>query len=169
MPADKYLYNNAGYITERAAVQSSAGAANTGNIPALNAAGVLDASFLPPGIAADTSVVTASEALSAGAFVNIWNNAGAFAVRNADATVAGKEAHGFVLAAVASGAAATVYFNGTNNALAGQTPGRKYLSTTAGAAQAAAPAGSGNAVQVLGFAPAANIINFTAEPPVILA
>ena len=46
---------------------------------------------------ADTGTVTTSEALAAGDLVNIWNSSGAKA-RKADATTAGKEAHGFVLA-----------------------------------------------------------------------
>ncbi|RYF41284.1 MAG: hypothetical protein EOO27_46505, partial [Comamonadaceae bacterium] len=35
----------------------------------------------------------------------------------------GKEAHGFVLEAVANGAQANVYFEGTNTQVTGQTPG----------------------------------------------
>ncbi|WP_280413479.1 hypothetical protein [Nocardia asiatica] len=168
MAGDKYLYNNAGTITEKAAIQTSAGAGDAGKIPALDAAGKLDTSMMPTGIAADTASVTTSEALAAGDLVNIWNSTGAKA-RKADATVAGKEAHGFVLSAVSSGAAATVYFEGTNSGVTGLTPGVQYLSTTAGLATATPPSGSGNVVQRVGFATAAAALNFQSQPPVVLA
>src|SRR3954462_1256812 len=122
MAGDKYLYNNTGTITEKASVQSSAGAGDAGKIPALDSAGRLDSSFMPVGIAADTASITASEALAAGDLVNIWNSTGA-KVRKADATTAGKEAHGFVLAAVSSSATATVYFEGTDTGVSGLTAG----------------------------------------------
>ena len=107
MAGNKYLTNNAGTITEVASLQSSAGAGDAGKIPALDAAGRLDNSMMPSGIGADTASVTSSENLAAGDLVNIWNSTGA-KVRKADATTAGKEAHGFVLSAVTSPAAATV-------------------------------------------------------------
>lgn len=47
MAGDKYLDLNAGLIRERAAIQSSAGAADAGKIPALDAAGLIDSSMLP--------------------------------------------------------------------------------------------------------------------------
>ena len=166
--ANKYLYNNAGTITEREGLVTSIGAGDAGKIPALDAAGRLDNSVMPSGIGADTAAITTSEALAAGDYVNIWNSTGAKA-RKADATVAGKEAHGFVLASVASGATATVYFEGPNTAVTGQTPGPVFLSTTAGTGQTAAPSGSGNVVQRLGVATSATSANFEAGVPIVLA
>src|SRR5512139_3232941 len=99
MAGDKYLYNNSGVLTEKTAIQSSAGAGDAGKIPALDAGGKLHSSMMPTGTATETDDITASEALSAGDFVNIYDSAGA-KCRKADATTAGKEAHGFVLAAV---------------------------------------------------------------------
>lgn len=218
----KFIKNNAGALTEEAALTTSAGVGDADKIPALNASGILDDSILnasaasaankvvkmngsgviapavlnavnasagagdaakvvqldssgridstmmPVGIGADSASITTSEALSAGDFVNIWNSTGAKA-RKADATVAGKEAHGFVLVGVGSGAAATVYFEGTNTAVTGQTPGAVFLSTTAGQAAAAAPTGTGNVVQRIGFAVSATAINFQSQPPITLA
>lgn len=46
MAVRKYLKNNAGTLTEEAAVNSSAGAGDEGKIPALNASGVLAASIV---------------------------------------------------------------------------------------------------------------------------
>ena len=89
--ADKYIYNNSGTLTEKAAIISSAGAGDSGKIIALDAAGRIDNSMMPVGIGTDSGAVTASENLSAGDFVNIWNSTGA-KVRKADATTAGKRA-----------------------------------------------------------------------------
>jgi len=178
MAAKKYLKNNAGVITEESAVSTSAGAGDDGKIVALTAAGILDStivnskttsagagdsgkipalgatgkldqSFMPTGIGADTASITASEALAAGDFVNIYDATGA-KCRKADASTAGKEAHGFVLAAVENAAEATVYFEGTNDQVTGLTPGKQYLSSTPGLCTATAPSGSGNVVQRVG-------------------
>jgi hypothetical protein len=164
----KYLKNNAGTITEESSIGTSAGAGDSTKIPHLDSAGRLDSSFMPTGIAADTASITASEALSAGDFVNVWNSTGA-KVRKADASVSGKEAHGFVLAAVSNGAAATVYFEGSNTGVTGQTPGAVFLSTTPGIATNTAPSGSGNVVQRIGFATSATNVNFQSQPPIVLA
>lgn len=193
----KFIKNNAGALTEEAAVTTSAGAGDANLIPALNASGVLDptitnakvtsagagdagrlpmldssgrldSTVMPVGMGADTAVITTSEALAAGDYVNVWNSTGAKA-RKADATVAGKEACGFVLAAFGSGAAATVYFEGTNTAVTGQTPGAVFLSTTAGQGSTSAPSSSGNIVQRIGFAISATAVNFQSQPPITLA
>lgn len=165
----KFIKNNAGTLTEEAALTDSAGAGDANRIPALDASGRLDMSFMPSGIGADTSSIPSSENLAAGAPVNIWNDAGTAKVRNADATTAGKEAHGFVLSAVTSPANATVYFEGTNAQVTGLTPGPLFLSTTAGTFTNTAPSGSGNVVQRVGLATSATSMNFEAAQPIVLA
>lgn len=147
---------------------SSAGAGDSGKLVALDGAGRIDSTMMPVGIGADTATITASEALSAGDFVNVHNSAGA-KVRKADASTSGKEAHGFVLSAVSSSASATVYFEGTNTAVTGQTPGPVFLSATPGLATSTAPSSSGNVVQRIGFATSATEINFQSHTPVVLA
>lgn len=146
----------------------SAGAGDTGKIPRLDASGRIDNTVLPVGVGADTAAITTSEAIASGDFVNIWNSTGA-KCRKADATVAGKQAMGFVLVGVGSGAVATVYFEGTNTAVTGQTPGPLFLSTTAGLATSTAPSATGNVVQRIGFATAATAMNFQAGEPITLA
>lgn len=147
---------------------TSAGAGDAGKLAALDAAGRLDISMMPVGVAAEVATITTSEALSAGDFVNIWDSTGA-KVRKADATVAGKEANGFVLSAFGNGVSATVYMEGSNTAVTGQTPGKVFLSTTAGLAAAAAPSGAGNVVQHIGTATSATAINFEPAQPITLA
>ena len=168
MAAKKFLRLVNGVLTEIVGVQASAGAGNAGDRVSLDDSGRIDNSMIPVGIGADTSTISASETLAAGDWVNVWNNSGA-KVRKADATTAGKEAHGFVLAAVTSGNPATVYFEGTNTQVTGQTPGNAFLSTTAGRSAASAPTGSGNVVQCIGFATSPTTINFQAQLPIVLA
>lgn len=218
----KFIKNNAGQLTEEAALTTSAGAGDADRVPALNASGLLDdtmlnasalsgankvvkqtaagiitpavlnatvtsvgaadaakmaqldgsgrldSSILPVGVGADTAIITTSEALVAGDLVNIWNSTGA-KVRKADPAAAGKEAHGFVLIGVASGAAATVYFEGSNTAATGLTPGPQFLGATAGKSSGSAPTASGSIVQRVGFATSATAMNFNAGEPIVLA
>ena len=168
MAAKKFLRLVAGVFTEIAATVTSSGASNDGDLVALDSSGRLDNSVMPVGIGADTKSIPASEALAAGDWVNVWNSTGA-KVRKADATTAGKEAHGFVLSAVVSGNPATVYFEGTNTQVTGQTPGPVYLQTTAGTGGATIPSASGNVVQNLGVALSATEVNFERGTPVVLA
>lgn len=197
MATSKFIKNSGGVLAEESALVTSAGAGDSGKIPALNASGVLDSTIvnskttsagagdsgkvvaldgsgridstmMPVGIGADTATITTSEALAAGDFVNIWDNSGA-KCRKADATVVGKEAHGFVLSAAGSGAPASVLFEGSNTGVTGQTPGVVFLSTTAGVATTTAPSGSGNVVQRIGFATSATSINFQSGVPIVLA
>lgn len=165
----KFIKNNAGTLTEEAALTDSAGSGDANRIPALDASGRLDASFMPSGIGADTKSIASSENLAAGDLVNVWNDAGTSKVRKADATTAGKEAYGFVLAAVTSPANATVYFEGTNAQVTGLTPGPLFLGTTAGSCVSTAPSGSGNVVQRVGLATEAASMNFEAGQPIVLA
>ena len=168
MAGKKFLRLVNNLVTEVLGIQTSAGAANAGDIVALDDSGRIDNSMMPVGIGADTAVIAASEALAAGDWVNVWNSTGA-KVRKADATTSGKEAHGFVLAAVTSGANATVYFEGTNTQVTAQTPGPVFLQTTAGTGGATAPSASGNVVQRLGVAVSTTAVNFEGGVPVVQA
>jgi hypothetical protein len=170
MAARKYLKVASGVVGEEAAIESSAGAGDEGKIPALDATGKLDSTMMPVGIVSETDLIPASENLAAGDFVNIWNSTGA-KVRKADATVSGKQAMGFVLAAVTSPANATVYRISQNNTqLTGMTPGvEQFLATTAGGRTETPPSGSGNVVQSLGVAKSATELIFQPKDGIVLA
>ena len=169
MPASNFLKIDAAGRFSEEAPATAGGAPDANKIPALDGNGRLTSAMLPTGIGADTLALTTSEALSAGDLVNIFNSSGA-KVRKADGSTAGKEAHGFVLAAAASGATATVYFEGTNDQMTGMTPGPQYLSdTTPGKTTATPPTGSGKIVQVVGFAASATAMNFQSNPSVTRA
>ena len=115
----------------------------------------------------DTQTVLASEALSAGDLVNIWNNTGTANVRKADASASGKQAHGFVLAAVSSGANAAVHFEGAVTGLSGMTPGAtQFLSATAGGRTETAPTTTDYYLQVVGVARTATIMDFEPDSPI---
>lgn len=166
MAAEKFFTGSeSGVLTEKEALQSSAGAGDAGKIVSLDSTGRLDASMMPVGIGAESSSVVASENLSAGDFVNIYASSGA-KCRKADASTSGKEAHGFVLEAVASGNPATIYApSQTNTQLTGLTPGSVYFlsDTTPGAVSATAPTAPGTTVQRLGVATSTTEMPFTGQ------
>lgn len=149
---------------------TSAGAGDSGKLVALDGGGKLDVSVMPTGIGADVALIVASEALGAGDLVNVWNNSGTVKVRKADASTTGKEAHGYVIAAVSSGGTATVYFEGTNSGLTGLVGGVLFLSaSTAGGVTSTAPSTAGQIAQRVGFATSATAFNFQSEVPIVLA
>lgn len=122
----------------------------------------------PDGPTSTSAVITASENLAAGDLVNVYNNAGSLRVRQADATLQGREASGFVLAAVSGGQPATVYFTGRNDQQSGLTVGRAYLGTVAGRAQATPPVGAGQLVQHVGYATSATTLILQLAEPIRL-
>lgn len=167
--------NDAGEIDEtmfpgNELIEESAGAGDAGKVPKLDSTGKFDPSLMPVGTSVETDVATATEDLAAGDLVNVYSSSG-IKVRKADATSAGKEANGFVLASVTSGNPATVYrASQSDTQLSGLTPGAKYyLSTTAGGVTATAPSGSGNVVQSVGFASSSTSLSFMPGDPVVLA
>lgn len=166
-----YLRLLNGVPTDAAANSTSSGAGDAGKIVKLNGSGVIDPTMLPAGVAPEQRTVVASEDLSAGDLVNLWNDSGTPKVRKADATSAGKQADGFVLAGVTSGQNATVWFEeSVITGLSSLTPGATYfLATTAGAATATPPSGSGNVDQVIGRALSDTEILFRPGTPITVA
>jgi hypothetical protein len=170
MPAKKYLAVVAGRETQANSVVTSTGAANDGDLVALDAQGKIDVSILPAGVGVNTISGVASEALLANDIVNLVNNAGAVNVRKADNTAIGREAMGFVKAAFASGATATVFTSGNIiTGLTGLTPGaRQYLSATAGTRTETPPATGPAILQMLGYASSATSFIFEPEDTITL-
>lgn len=159
--ADKPLQIVSGVPTEVEAKQTSAGAGDAGKVVALNASGKIDSTMIPAGFGSDTDAITASEAISAGQFVNLYDNGGTINMRLADANNA-RPAHGFVTAAVSSSASGTVYgISELNDQLSGLTVGAAYyLSETAGGVTDTAPSSSGAIVQPLGVAKSTTALRF---------
>ena len=94
MAGNLYLTVLNGIKTLVAALQTSAGAGDAGKLVALDSTGKISDTMMPVGIGAETSVITATEALGAGDFVNIYGSTGA-KCRKADATTAGKDQGAF--------------------------------------------------------------------------
>jgi hypothetical protein len=171
MAANKYISLVSGKLKEVFGTQISSGVTDANKIPALDSSGKLDVSLLPTGVAPEVVIAPSSENLSAGDFVNFYNNLGIINVRKADATTNGKPAHGFVLNNVTSPANATVYLESSqNNSITGLTIGSDYfLSTTPGVVTTTAPNASGNIVQLLGRATSATNLPFTPGDTVEIA
>lgn len=161
-----------GLPTEVQANNTSAGAADAGKLVELDGAGRLSSTMMPVGFGADTKSIVASEALSAGDFVTIHDNAGTANVRLADASDgAAGQAHGFVLDNVSSSATATVYFEGANTALTSLTSGTTYALSHTTPGKVVALSGvtttAGHIVQVLGVATSATEVNVEINSPVV--
>ena len=163
----KFLKVVAGQVQEEATVTISAGAGDSGKAVSLDASGKVDISVLPTGIGADTTSVLTSEILAAGDKVNLYDNAGTRNARKADNSN-GREADGFVIVGFASGATATVYLEGANNALSALTAGTKYYLGTSGAVTATAPSAAGARVQFLGKATSATALDFQRFDSILL-
>lgn len=171
MAGNKYIALVSGRKQEVASIQSSAGAGDAGKIVSLDSSGKLDTTMMPVGIGADTKSIVAYENLTAGDFVNIFNDGGTAKARKADASTSGKEADGFVLSSVSSAASATVYFEGTNTQLSSLTLGsRYYLSASiAGAITATPVSTTGNVSQYIGRAVSATELSFEPDDGIIIA
>ena len=135
------LNDTTGRLKEEEGIDMSTGATDACKLIKTNSSGVLDSTLLPAGVGADTKVAEASENLSAGDFVNLFNDAGTLKVRLADNSNS-RQADGFVEAAVTSGSNATVVCDGTNSNLAGLTIGDRYYLDTAGNITNTVPTGN---------------------------
>lgn len=164
MAANKYIALITGKLQEVFATVISAGAPNANQIPALDATGRLDISVMPVGVTPEVITVLTSEALAAGAFVNIYNNAGTLNARNADNTTNAKPAQGFVLTAFLNATNATIYVLAQSNTqLSGLTVGSDYYLGTVGGVTTTAPSTTGNIVQFLGRAHSTTAMIFANE------
>lgn len=129
---DKILQRLNGRNQQYTPITQSSGAASAGKIPALNSGGKLDQTLMPDGIGAATRIAPASEALTAGAFVNEYANSGALAVRLADNSN-NRPATGFVKTGFTSGQSATIWpLDSTNDQLSSLAIGTDYYLGTAG-------------------------------------
>jgi hypothetical protein len=168
MVADKYLFlDTSGKPKERILTDASAGAGDAGKGVALGPDGKLDPSLFPSSIGSPVFTYVASETLAAGDLVNLWNDAGTVKMRKADASVATKQAHGYVKSAVTSGASGSAYseFGGVITGLSGLTGGSDYFlsATIPGGVTTAIPTTANTLVQLIGVAKSATELYFNPE------
>ena len=168
--ADKPIQLVNGKQTEVEATVVSTGVGEAGDVVALDPSGKLDPSVLPTGIGADVAVLPSTENLSAGDYVNIFDDGGTPSVRLADSTN-GRDAHGFVTEVVTAPANATIFFEGSNANLSGLTAGDRQYLDAAGAPTNVPPstAGGDTISQFLGIAVNATTINTDIDDCVLLA
>jgi hypothetical protein len=166
MSSSKFLTIINGVRSLVPAIAASAGAADANKVMMTGSDGKIDLSLMPTGVGPAVSTIVASEALSAGDFVNIFNNAGTPNVRKADASN-NRPAHGFLLAAAAANANASVYRSGANTAVTGLTAGVDYYlsASMAGLSTAIAPSTAGQFIQVLGTATSSTQLYFEFDEP----
>ena len=168
--ADKFLQHVNGVIAEKQAITSSSGVVDGGKIIALDSTGKMDQSLMPVGIGADEVTAIASESLSAGTLVNLWDDTGTLSARKADASN-NRRANGFVNDAKSTGQSVSVYLEGSVTNLVGIVPGNPYYmsETTAGAVSATAPTTAGYLSQEVGYGVQGTAISFEPASPILLA
>jgi len=168
--SDKFLDLVNGVHTLKTPPTTSTGSGDAGKIPALDANGKWDESFMPSGIGAENFMAVCSEGLTAGDIVNIWNDLGVTKIRKADAG-SNKPGRGFVRQTYLSGSTATVQLDGTNDQLSGLTPGAIYFlsATTPGGVTVTPPTTSGQLVQPVVVALTATTARWITGTPVTIA
>jgi hypothetical protein len=168
--AEKFIELVNGEFVENEGLQTSAGAGDAGKIPALDPAGRISQTMMPVGVGPETGSIVAGENLTAGNFVNVYNDAGTPKVRKADNSNS-RRAHGFVLSSYTAGQTATVNFDGNNTALTSRTPGAVQYLGTIGAATETPPTlvGGAQISQQIGFAVSATEAKFSGKSPITLA
>lgn len=160
MAGQKFLFNNAGQTTEKAAIQTSAGAGDAGKIPALNGSGLIDPTMLAATSGLIVVSATATATITAGQVVNVSWSGTVLQVKPADNTTAGSEANGFASAGITSGASGSITMGeGLITGLSALSTGLYYLGTN-GAVTATPPATAGNLLQQIGRATSATTFYF---------
>lgn len=169
MAGNKYLSLNGGDLQQVASVNSSAGAGDANKVVSLNASGKIDETMLSDN---PSAVMTASEALDAGDFVNIWLDGADPRIRKATNTGIGTKAHGFVENSISQDADGIVILGeGVLSGLSSLTIGATYYLGTGGdiVAVGSLPTSTSNIVQELGVAKSATELAVNVMKPIILA
>lgn len=147
----------------------STGAADAGEVIALDSEGKIDPTMLRD---IDNKNVPSFEDLASGDYVNLFDDGGTIKARKADNSN-GRPAHGFVKDTVVAPANVTVYFEGANANLSGLSIGARYYLGTVGAPTGtpldpAAPVDDGKLHQFLGVAISITEINTDIEDCITL-
>lgn len=158
----KFLNITSGRTKQEDAINSSAGAGDAGKLIKLDAAGLLDSTFIPEFEDKHVDVVL-DENVGIGDVVQAFDDGGTLKVRKASAASGAplKPMHGWMEEAGVAAETKKVHFgNGPMVRTAhGFTPGNTlWLSTTAGLLTATPPSGTGQIVQLVGRAIDVNTI-----------
>ena len=169
MAKDKFIsVDSNGNLLEESAIGSSAGAGDASKIVRTGSDGKIDGTLIP---GSETLTLMASENLTAGDWVNIWDDSGTAKMRKADASNGiSHVCHGFVLETITSGATGKFYGEGINTQITTLSIGNTYfLSGTPGAETTTPPTTTGHILQKLGVAVGTTAIKCELSNPVIRA
>ncbi len=159
------LYQRWDAVSNRMALRegkiSSAGAADSGKLVALDTTGKIDPSMLP-GTSIDSAL--SSEAITAGNAINIWDDAGTRKVRKADSSVP-YPCHGFATETVASGVLCKFDTDGGKQPVTGVTIGLTYYLSTGGAVTTNPAETATHIIQKVGYGSDAGVLAIEISEP----
>jgi len=164
MADGKFLSLENGRKKLKQAINQSTGASDADKIIRTDASGKIDRSFIPD---LDISVLEASENVSAGDFLNIFDDGGVAKVRLADASN-DRRAHGFAGETVTVGGNVTVLREGTNADLSGLAIAVRYYLDTVGQVTSTPKTAMGEIHQYLGTAESAVAINIEITDEIVI-
>ena len=128
----RYLARVNGKTKQQKGLVNSTGSADSGKLVATDTNGRLSESVMPIGIGATTITAIAGEDISAGKFINLFNDAGTLKCRLADNSN-NRPANGFTTISYVADEQVTIYpLDGINSNLSGLTVGSDYWLGTAG-------------------------------------
>ena len=169
--ADKYIQRNSlGELVEVRSVENSTGAADAGKLVALDDTGKLKDSLLPAQSGSTLIKAVASEAVTAGSLLNLWNNGGILSVRLANASI-GRKAVGFTTQTKSSGQTVDVIMGGIMEGLSNITPSANYFlsATVPGSFGTTPPSSVGHISQTIGVGADVTSLMFNPQDPIKIA
>jgi len=157
MAAKKLLVKNTttGKTEQYTTISTSAGTASEGNVPCLDANGLLNANMIPVTPSIHTFTAAAEVIIAAGKFININNSTGTPLIQLADCTDDTKPANGYCLIGGTATESVVATLEGQNNkipigTLAATDIGKRVFLSTSGGVTLTPPATAGNLLQCLG-------------------
>ena len=154
-------------------INSSTGATDADKPIATNAAGELDASFLPVGVGAETLDFVAGVQISSNQFVNIYyDGVSQYLLQKANSNYSDRWAHGFIRQGVAIGETAVVYFSGVIDDFTGLVPNQPIFLDNLGRVTQYSDIvtdAASDTVQEVGWALTPNAIFVAIRTPILLA
>lgn len=169
------IINSDNDVSEYTPLETSSGASDGGKFATLKqTTGRFDMSVMPAEFEQTVVTLPFSEGVSAGDFLNIWDDSGTVKFRKADGSSISKKAEYFALEAKTAGQSGAGYKKGVNNQLSNLTKGAIYVlsDTVPGGVllKSSAPTTTGHILQILGKATSATeMLVEIQENPIIRA
>lgn len=170
MAADTTTATPSGLDVYPPVIASGGGGGTVNSVTAADETVVIGGTATDPTVRGNsTETLVASENITAGMWVNVFNSAGTPKVRKADASLGqGFHAVGFVVSTVTTGNSVKVYTTGLNTHVSGMLGGDVWLGT-AGLGTQTPPTTVGYISQQLGEALSATEVAFEQQPDILIA